>query len=370
MSDIPALPPGTLPSSRIAALATIAAAVSQSLSLDETLRVALSEVLRVMNARAGGISLVDETGSELVLRAQQGWAHDFVRGNPMRIPVGVGMSGEVLRNNAPLINTHLTGREPLAVPAFHDEHFQSIILAPIHARGRVTGILSIMSSEAGAFAEADVELLCSVADTIGIALENARLYEESVSAQRRLNAVLRASADGILATDVTGRIQVVNPAAERLLGIPASVLLQQPLSSAPLPQRLRLLVLSATQTGGVNRSRALRVTLDERRILSAVVLPVLADPADGSSLYGGWLVLLQDITHLAEAERARSAFLHAAAHDMRNPLSATIQSLTLVRRMVLTTTPALEEMLDIAQAGLSHIDRLIDELLALEKIQN
>ncbi|MFN8377281.1 MAG: ATP-binding protein [Anaerolineae bacterium] len=359
------------PAAHLAVLASIASAVSQSLSLDETLHAALAEVLLVIGAQAGGISLVDEGTNELVFRAQQGWRHDFVHQNPVRMPVrNGGMSGEVLSTNRPFVNNDLTGLEPVSVPAFHDENFRSIALAPIHARGRITGILSIMSNEPGAFDQSSVDLLCSIADTIGISLENARLYEESVAAQRRLNAVLKATSDGILATDSADRIQVVNPAAERLLGISASHLLNQPLSSAPFPQRLRFLVLSATQSGGTIRSRALRVTMEERRVLSAVVLPVMVDQPDGSSSHGGWLLLLQDITHLAEAEQARSAYLHAAAHDMRNPLSATIQSLALVRRLVHDSTPMLDEMLDIAQTGLGRIDHLIDEMLALEKIQN
>lgn len=358
------------PSAHLAALASISAVVSQSLSLDETLQAALAEALTIIGAEAGSITLVDEAASELVLHAHQGWSSKFVQLAPLRIPFGVGMSGEVIRSGGPVVNNHMTGQEPMAVAAFHDEHFQSIAMAPMHARGRITGILGIMSHEASAFDQASVDLLCGIADTIGIALENARLYGESVAAQRRLNAVLKATADGILATDRADRIRVVNPAAERLLGIPASQLINQTLSSAPLPSRLRFLVLSATQSGGTQRTRSLRVTLDERRVLSAVVLPVMVDQPDGGSTHGGWLLLLQDISHLAEAEQARSAYLHAAAHDMRNPLSATIQSLTLVRRMAHDATPEMEELLDIAQAGLSRIDHLIDEMLALEKIQN
>ena len=362
--------PLRLSAPHLSALASIAATVSQSLSLDMTLQLAMAEVVRVTGAQAGGISLVDDAARELVLRAQHGWSRDFVLDREMRIPLGEGMSGQVFRTNGPLLNNYLTGHEPLAVPSFHDERFQSIILAPMHARGRIIGILSIMSHNSGAFGQGSVDLLCGIADTIGILIENARLYEESLAAQRQLSAVLRATADGIVTTDPAGKIQLVNPAAERLLGIPADRLVNVPLFSAPLPSRLRMLVQSAVQNGEASRVRSLRITLEEGRVLTAMVLPIALEQGSTNRTLGGWLLLLQDVTHLAAAERARSAFLHAAAHDMRNPLSATIQSLALVRRMVLQTTPTLEEMLDIAQSGLMHIDQLIDDLLALEKIQN
>ena len=366
MSPTPSLPP----SAHLAALASIASIVSQSLSLDETMQAALIEVLQVIGGQAGGICMVDEAAGELVLRAHQGWAHDFAGQNPSRTPLGQGLAGEVIRSNAPVVNNHLTAQDAPSIAAFHEERFLSIALAPMHARGQITGILSIMSRDADAFDAASVELLASMADITGIALENARLYEESVAAQRRLNAVLMATADGILTTDYAGRIQIVNPAAERLLGTSASQLLGQPLSTAPLPSRLRFLAISATQSGGTLRRRALRVTLDEARVLSALVLPIMYDQPDGASTRNGWLLLLQDITHLAEAEKARSFYLHAAAHDMRNPLSASIQSLALVRRLAKDSTPVMDEMLVIAQTGLNRIDHLIDEMLALEKIQN
>lgn len=373
MTRANALPPGRpvrLPSPQLAALATIAATLSQSLSLDDTLEAALSEMLRATGAQSGGICLLDETDGDLGLRAQHGWSREFVHDLSTHSLSRTGLAHQVVVSNEPLVIDQLTGHEPVAVPRFHEEGFKSLAIAPMHARGRVTGVVSVMSGQVSAFDQDVVDLLCGIADTIGIALDNARLYETSVAAERRLNAVVAATTDGILATNAGGAIVLVNPAASRLLSLPAEQIVGQPIANAPLPVRLRLLVLSAMRTPGELRSRALRVALDEERVISAVVSPVFIDHVDGMREHEGWLLVLQDVSNLAETERARSAFLRAAAHDMRNPLSAAIQSLALVRRLVSATTPSLNDVLDIAQSGLSRVDQLIDDLLTLEMIQN
>jgi NtrC-family two-component system sensor histidine kinase KinB len=350
-------------------LAAITMAIGQSLDLDDTLQTALHEVLRVTHAQAGSIYLLDEAANELVTRLHHGWLRPFVAAEPLRVPLQDNLLGRVIRDNTPLLEPSFSAHPAQRPEHFDDESFEALVCAPIHARGRVTGIVSIMSGQPAAFDQASVELLCSVADTIGVALENARLYEESVAAQRRLNAVLQATADGILAIDAQERIQIVNPAAEQLLNVRATDLLQHPVSSAALPTRLRLLALSAMTHADGLRDRSLRMKLEDGRVLSAVVSPVFVDTAEGKEP-GGWVLLIQDITHLAEAERARSAFLKAAAHDMRNPLSAATQSLSLVRRLVTTENPSLNEALDIAQSGLGRIQHLIDDLLTLETMQN
>ncbi len=55
---------------------------------------------------------------------------------------------------------------------------RSIIALPIHYKGRITGVLEVLNiRDPHTFGSKDIEMLNVVADQIGIALENARLYE-------------------------------------------------------------------------------------------------------------------------------------------------------------------------------------------------
>src|SRR5579871_5055800 len=173
-----------------AAINTVAASVSQSLDLSQTLQTALETVIATTEAEAGGISLIDPTSGDVVMRAQQGWIHDFVNQNPMRIPRGQGMSGRVIRTDDVVVENNLDGSQAIAVPRFYDETFRSIVMTPMHARGQIIGILSIMSYAPNRFDDDVIDVLRVISDTIGVALDNARLYETSLENQTRLNAIL------------------------------------------------------------------------------------------------------------------------------------------------------------------------------------
>lgn len=356
---------------QLAAINTVAASVSQSLDLNLTLQTALQAVLNITGAQAGGISLIDEDAGEVVLRAQQGWVGDFVKENPMRIPLGKGLSGRVIAADEVVVKNNLTESEQLAVPRFHNERFRSLVMAPMHARGKIIGILSIMSYKPNSFDESSIGVLRAIADTVGVALDNARLYETSVENQDRLSAVLRSTADGIIATDQSGRIRLVNDSAEQMLEASADDLLGIPLREAPVQQQIRDTLLVATASRSEERNKAFRVDTDSDRVLSVLISPIYVESqVQQTTATDGWVIVLQDVTHLRQAEIARTQFIQAAAHDMRNPLGVALNSLMLLRRRISTSDTETDEIIDIAETGINRIQSLIDDLLNLEQIQS
>lgn len=353
---------------QMAAINSVASAVSQSLDLDITLGTALQVVLDVVGAEASGISLIDEEAEELVLRAQLGWVNDFVVSNPMRIPLGTGMSGQVVDRNDIVVYNELDGTEEYAVPSFREEHFRSIAMAPMHARGGIIGVLSIMSYVPNSFNDDVVSVLRVIADTVGVAISNARLYEERVENANRLTAVLDSTADGIIATDRNSRISLVNQAAEVMLKVNQEELIGVPLREAPIPDRVCDSLMQALKPDG---TKTFQVTLENERVIAVIVSPVLIDiQVDRPAGQDGWVMVLQDVTHLREAEIARSQFIQAAAHDMRNPLSVTRSSLLLLREMLDENNDRAAEIINLAVDGAERLQGLIDDLLHLEHIES
>ncbi len=356
---------------QLAAINTVAASVSQSLDLSQTLQTALETMLSITHAEAGGISLIDEASGDVILRAQQGWIHDFVNQNPMRIPSGAGMSGRLIRSDAVIIENDLDGSQEIAVPRFYDEAFRSIVMAPMHARGKIIGILSIMSFEPHRFGDDVIDVLRVIADTIGIALDNAHLYETSLENQKRLSAILQSTADGIIATDCTGCVKLINQAAAALLDLKAEQLINQPLRSAPLPASIREALLFALSSRGES-SRSFLVSLENGRCLSVLVSEILVESqVDQHREDEGWVIVFQDVTHLHKAEMARTRFIQAAAHDMRNPLGVALNALDMLeRRLSDQPDAALNEIVSIASSSVERLQSLIDDLFNLEHIQS
>lgn len=354
---------------QLAAINTVAAAVSQSLDLEATMQTALDAVLNVIQVDSAGISLVDEAAGELVMRAQRGWRYDFVS-QPMRIPLGTGMSGFVVNNNEVLVTGDVTGDPRLAVPEFAFEGVQAMALAPMHARGRVVGILSVMSHQPYQFIPEEITVLRVIADQVGVALDNARLYENTKEQSSRLSAILNSSGDAIIATDSRGNINLINATAETLFDLHRDEILGLPLRSAPLHPRLRAGLRRAMshEPGG---NTVFEVTLEDNRFLSAIVSPVYAQrlPEHGHQAEG-WVMVVQDVTHLREAEQARVNFIHAAAHDLRNPLGVTLSALEMLQRELGQQTNDYNEVIGIGVQGLNRMQDLIDSLLNLEHIES
>jgi PAS domain S-box-containing protein len=350
------------------AINTVAATVSQSLDLESTLETALDAVLNVIPMDSAGISLVDEVTRELVLRAQRGWRYDFVT-QPMRIPLGEGMSGLVVRNDEVLITGALSDDDVprLAVPEFAIEGVQAMAMAPMHARGRVVGVLSVMNHEPHDFTEDEIDVLRVIADQVGVALENARLYESTKTHSSRLGAVLNSSGDAIIATDNHGNINLINKTAEMLFNFNRKTLMGLPLRNAPLHPKLRD-GLRRAMSNEASGNTVFEVTLEDGRFLSAIVSPVYAHRAiENPHQEEGWVLVVQDITHLRQAEQTRVNFVQAAAHDLRNPLSATLNALTMLHHEV---PDQHLEIIEIGMQGLSRMRDLIDSLLNLEHIES
>jgi PAS domain S-box-containing protein len=354
---------------QLAAINAVAATVSQSLDLQVTMQTALEAVLNVIRVDSAGISLVDETAGELVLRAQRGWRYDFVT-QPMRIPLDKGMSGIVVKNDEIMVTGDVTGDPRLAVPEFAFEGVQAQALAPMHARGRVVGILSVMNHEPYEFTDDQITVLRVIADQVGVALDNARLYESTKEQSSRLSAILNSSGDAIIATDSRGNINLINSTAENLFDICRSDIIGLPLRQAPLHPKLRE-GLRRAMSNEVGGNTVFEVALEDGRFLSAIVSPVYAGlPLENDQQAEGWVMVIQNITHLRQAEQARVNFIHAAAHDLRNPLGVTLSALAMLQRDLGQQSAAYAEIIDLGVQGLNRMQDLIDSLLNLEHIES
>jgi len=199
-STHPANPPGETRlqelQQRIAefqALDRVTVLVTQSLDLDEVMEAALDVALDLLRVEAGAISLVDEQKDALVFRAQKGWRHqDFVR-QGVSVPLHQGLSGLAVRTGQIVVTGDVSNDPRVAIPAFREEGIQAMALAPMRARGRAVGVLGVMSYEPRTFTEHETAILSSIADRIGLAIDNARLYDEALDREQFATALGRVA---------------------------------------------------------------------------------------------------------------------------------------------------------------------------------
>jgi len=153
----------------------IAVTVSQSLDLDEILEKALDKVLEVMGLEAkGGMFLLNVGEQKLRLRVHHGLSPEFVH-REAEIAVGeclcgmVAESGEVLISGSSFEDDRHTRCREL------DPH--SHIIVPLKSRDRVLGVMFLYLRGEYQPGAAEKQLFASIGSQIGVAIENARLYE-------------------------------------------------------------------------------------------------------------------------------------------------------------------------------------------------
>ncbi|MFN8597011.1 MAG: GAF domain-containing protein [Anaerolineae bacterium] len=190
----------------MAILNSVAATVSQSLDLEATLQAALDKALDVVGVEAGAISLIDEDTHELIIRVHRGW-HQQDLANNVRVPIGQGLSGQAALMDEVIVTGSLDDEPRLAVPQVRQEGVQSMVLAPMHARGRVMGVLGVMSYRPHRFAPQAVAVIKSIADQIGVAIDNAQLYERETYRAAQLELINDVARDIIAPLDLADRLE-------------------------------------------------------------------------------------------------------------------------------------------------------------------
>jgi two-component system NtrC family sensor kinase len=198
---------------QLAALNELSRVVISTLDLDEVLRRAIQGINRIISVEAGSLLLLDETTNELIFRMT---LHgDVQKLTPFKLQVGQGIAGWVVKKGKPLLVADVN-----AEPRFYkevSEHLglvcHSILCVPLVIRDHVIGAIELINKLDGEFTNDDLELLNSMAATVAIALENARLYTElaefALELEKSQDQVIRAgklAATGKLAASLAHEI--------------------------------------------------------------------------------------------------------------------------------------------------------------------
>jgi two-component system phosphate regulon sensor histidine kinase PhoR len=188
--------------------------------------------------------------------------------------------------------------------------------------------------------------------------ENKRVIQE----RERIDNIIRYMAEGLVVVDAKGKIVMLNPVAQRLLGIKKDAI-GVPLSKTVKDEHLLSLVknIMPDKEGGIQKDVEL-LSPDEstRKVLrtsSAVV-----EDYNGRTV--GMVTILNDITRQKEIEKMKTDFVANVSHELRTPLSTIQQNIAL---LIEGLPGALNEtqmkFLSITQNNIKRLKRLISDLL-------
>ncbi len=178
---------------RMEALSRVAAALLRPLDVDGLLRDALDAVLAFSEADFGEIFLVEGGGGSagLVRRIFRPAAEGL---RAAKLSLASGLISEALRTGKPIFTSDVTTearyqrRDEARQLGYH-----SLLAVPLLAAGRGVGVLALLTRRRRDYAAQEVEMACTVAGQVAMALENARLYREARQRGEQLAALHEAA---------------------------------------------------------------------------------------------------------------------------------------------------------------------------------
>jgi signal transduction histidine kinase len=164
-------------------LETVSSSLVESGSVDQTLTLIVDEAVRLLHAQDALVLLLEEDGEWFQVRERTG---NNVASTYNHMSVKNSLNGKVVMNGEPLISpdaqTDPNADQARAVGL----NVRSVIIAPLKIRQRTIGTIAVHNKLDGNFTQDDLKVLCSYANQVAIAIDNAQLFSDLVIARNEI----------------------------------------------------------------------------------------------------------------------------------------------------------------------------------------
>ena len=177
-----------------------------------------------------------------------------------------------------------------------------------------------------------------------------------------IREMLSGMPEPVMLLDRSENVVIANDSAETLFG--AS------LAGVPLVRIVRwpeLLAITSTALNERKTGEAVFQTTDSAQTTYRVVAHPITVSDDGDA--PAVVLSLRDVSHIEEAERMRSDFVANVSHELRSPLTALSGFIETLKGPASDDADARDRFLDIMEREAARMERLIDDLLSLSKIE-
>ncbi len=365
------------------ALREAAAIINSNLNLDAVLARILETLNRVIPVDVGNILLIEDG----IARSARSKGYEKHGQQEMMDQLELSLSTtanlrHMVETRQPLVITDTRSYSGW-VDIKHDQWILSNASAPIIVNDEVIGFLNLDSSEMNKFTQADGERLQAFANQVGIAIENARLYEASQRYNRKLEARV-AERTAELERDRGQLAAILNSIGEGVMGVifaPGTKHVIERHVNITLyhmfgytadewdlyklrpdtvsPEEYETFIQNARRisdaTGAYHDVYSFQ-RRDGTTVLTALTVNRIVG-SDGRHI--GSVTVYRDVSKEHELEARQARFVAAAAHELRTPLTGFKTRLDLTRRK----PQDLERHLNILDEISNQMERLVNDLL-------
>jgi len=253
----------------------------------------------------------------------------------------------------------------------------SAVWVPVMSKKRVIGVLVVGSKRLHRFSKKQIHLLMAFGSQLGVALENAQLYDEVSKGKAYIENLVENAGDAIISTNMKDRILTWNRGAEVIFGYSKEEVTGKDMAILLLEGRSKELeeIRNKVQLAGLIRNLEVRRKRKDGAIIDAALAVSPIKDKDDNVI--AFLYLAKDITEkqryqqrLKELDKMKSDFVSNVSHELRTPLTAVKGS---VDNRLDGLTGLLNEKqsryLTRIKSNADRLTRLINDILDLSRIE-
>ncbi len=189
--------------------------------------------------------------------------------------------------------------------------------------------------------------------------------------KQKIEGIVESISDGVIVTDNSNNIILVNRAAEKILDIRERDVLNRHFLESIRKQDIFEIINNVASNKEYNKYKNYKdITIEHNEIhkyYRVNVTPII----NNSGEYFGVVTLMQDITKLKEIDQIKSEFVSTVSHEFRTPLTSISMGTDLLLENILGEINADQrEILQVIKEDQVRLKELVDELLDLSKIQS
>jgi len=180
---------------QLSALYTVSSTVNKSANLDSMLQSVMREVLEIFHFDAARVYLLDSQSNELRLNLHQGFPSKAVISRSYR--PGESVTGKAFAKGEPLFFEDLESDPEYRAMTLNSTAlkagFRSTFRFPIKFKEKAIGVFAFFCKSVHRYSTNEKELIHSIANHVGVAVERANLFEEINARVNELSALYSVS---------------------------------------------------------------------------------------------------------------------------------------------------------------------------------
>ncbi len=190
-------------------------------------------------------------------------------------------------------------------------------------------------------------------------------YKKVRQEKKQTEAVVRSIAEGLIVVNEKGETLLMNPAAEKLLGVKREEAIGRSILNSAKEEQL--ITMASPVAGTEEREIMLNSQNESTKKILRASTAVIENEA-GQTM--GMVSVLTDVTKQKELEEMKNKFVSNVTHELRTPLAAIKESVNLfLDNLIGNMTPEQEKVLQIAKRNIQRLSRLIDDVLDISKLE-